>query len=72
MKNTKIDYRNKKNEYDKFFTIYGRKVVLEALKNDRIDIIKIHLSESNKKAKILDDIVKLSKKKKSLLCYMIN
>tara|TARA_B100002019_G_scaffold125832_1_gene108384 strand:+ start:427 stop:1218 length:792 start_codon:yes stop_codon:yes gene_type:complete len=64
MKNTTTDYRNKKNEYDKFFTIYGRKVVLEALKNDRIEIIKIHLSESNKKAKILDDIVKLSKQKK--------
>lgn len=54
---------NYKNKHHKLFTIYGRKVVYEALRNDQIDINKIHLSESNKKAKILDDILILSKQK---------
>lgn len=63
MTHKKTNYKNKKNEYQKLFTIYGRKVVYEALRNYQIDIKKIHLSQSNKKSKILDDILSLSKQK---------
>lgn len=50
-------YLNKKRLYSKMITIFGRKPVLEALQDSSISAYKLHLAESNKSAKIIDDIV---------------
>lgn len=54
--NNRSDYAEKKNYYNSMLTIYGRKPVLEALQDRSIPIHKIHLSDSNKPAKIISDI----------------
>jgi len=53
----------KKKFFDRVLTVYGRNTVLEALQDDSISIYKLHLSDSNKPAKILDQIIKLAKKR---------
>jgi 23S rRNA (guanosine2251-2'-O)-methyltransferase len=52
------EYLAKKRFFDSIITIYGRNAVLEALLDDALSIHKLHLSHSNKKAPIIDDIVK--------------
>jgi 23S rRNA (guanosine2251-2'-O)-methyltransferase len=59
MKDTQT-YLQKKAFFDKVLTIYGRNSVLEALKDKTIKIYKLHLSSSNKSAKIIDDIISLA------------
>ncbi len=57
------EYKKKKQFLTKILTIYGRKPVLEALLNADITAHRLHLSESNKAAKILDEITDLANKK---------
>lgn len=59
MKDSK-EYKEKKSFYDKVLTVYGRNAVLEALENGSLDIYKLHLSSSNKPAKVLEEIKKLA------------
>ncbi|MEP5765600.1 MAG: RNA methyltransferase [Halieaceae bacterium] len=42
--------------FDQVITVYGRKPVLEALQDDSLSCYRLHLSESNKPAKILDQM----------------
>ena len=56
-------YLQKKAFFDKVLTIYGRNAVFEALNDDSLKIYKLHLSSSNKPAKIIDDIVSLADKR---------
>jgi len=62
-------YLAKKKFFNKILTIYGRNAVLEALQDDTVSIYKLHLSDSNKPAKVLDEIAKLAKKRKIETAY---
>ena len=57
------EYKKKKQFLSKVLTIYGRKPVLEALLNQDVSPYRLHLSDSNKPAKILDDITELANKR---------
>jgi len=50
------DYLERKHFFDRMLTIYGRKPCLEALQDASLQIYRLHLADSNKPAKILDDI----------------
>ena len=52
-----------KIDLSKIITIYGRKPVLEALEDHSIEVLKLHLSESNAPSKILDSIVALAQQR---------
>lgn len=49
-------YLAKKALLDRMITLYGRNVVLEALRDESIDVYKLHMSRSNKPAKVIDEI----------------
>jgi len=57
------DYLAKKAFFDKILTIYGRNAVSEVLSDPRIEIHKLHLSESNKPAKVLTQMLTLAKER---------
>ena len=57
------DYLDKKAFFDRLITIYGRKPVLEALQDSSLNIYKLHLSDSNKKGGIVDEIKQLAEKR---------
>lgn len=67
--NDSQEYLKKKQFFDQLLTIFGRKPVLEALQEKGSKIHRLHLSESNKKAKILDDIIALAKEKGAEILY---
>ena len=50
------EYLAKKAFFDKVLTIYGRNAVIEALEDNAITIHKLHLSKSNKDAKVLEEM----------------
>lgn len=50
------EYTARKRFFAKMLTIYGRKPVLEALQDNRLQPFKLHLAESNKPAAIIQDI----------------
>lgn len=49
-------YRAKKQFFGSLLTVYGRKPVLEALRDPAVTLFRLHLAESNKPAGILDEI----------------
>ena len=53
----------------KNLVIFGRKAVLEALQNSQLVVSKIHLANSNKSAKILDEICTLAKQRNVAIDY---
>ena len=55
------EYRKRKQYFQQLLTIYGRNSVYEALLEDGIEAVCLHLSTSNKPAPILDDIVAKAK-----------
>ncbi len=55
------EYLVKKAFFDKILTIYGRNAVVEALTDISIEIHKLHLSSSNKPAKVLTQMLSLAK-----------
>ena len=57
------DYHNKKAFFDRLLTIYGRKPVLEALRDNNLNIYKVHLARSNKSGGIIDDIISLAEQR---------
>lgn len=63
------EYLQKKRFFDQLLTIFGRKPVLEALQEKGSKIHRLHLAESNKKAKILDDIIALAREKGAEVLY---
>ncbi|MCY4045533.1 MAG: 23S rRNA (guanosine(2251)-2'-O)-methyltransferase RlmB [Cellvibrionales bacterium] len=58
-----MTYEKKKAFFDKVLTIYGRKPVQEALNNDQIRCFKLHLADSNKPAKILNECIQIAEQK---------
>jgi len=57
------EYLEKKVFFDKVLTIYGRNSVMEALEDDAVTIHKLHLSKSNKDARVLEDMKDIAKKR---------
>ena len=69
MKEDSKEYLNKKAFFDKVLTIYGRNAVLEALEDKSLVIHKLHLSDSNKGASVLEKMVSLAKKRHVDIAY---
>ncbi len=63
------EYLKKKAFFDKVLTIYGRHAVMEALKNDSLELYRLHLSESNKSSRELDRMVDLAQKRSLEIAY---
>ncbi|MDD5359803.1 MAG: RNA methyltransferase [Sulfurovaceae bacterium] len=63
------DYIDKKAKLAKTLTIYGRNAVNEALIEPTIIPSKLHLSTSNKDAKVIDDMLSICKKRGVEIAY---
>jgi len=63
------EYLAKKAFFAKVLTIYGRNAVMEALEDKTMTIHKLHLSKSNKDAKILEDMKKVAKDRAIEIVY---
>jgi len=63
------EYLAKKAFFDKIITIYGRNAVMEALHDDTLTIHKLHLSDSNRKAPILEKMLTIAENKDIEVCY---
>ncbi|SFV58557.1 RNA methyltransferase, TrmA family [hydrothermal vent metagenome] len=66
------EYTNKKAFFDKIITIYGRNALLEALSDESLEIYKLHLSDSNKKAPIIDKLITMAEKRDIEIAYHNN
>ena len=53
-------YEKKKARFDNMMTLYGRKPVLEVLADDRIDVYRLHMANSNNDDGIIGDIGRLA------------
>jgi 23S rRNA (guanosine2251-2'-O)-methyltransferase len=62
-------YLKKKAFFDKVLTIYGRNAVIEALRDPDIFIHKLHLSKSNKDAKVLEEMKAIAKRRDIEIAY---
>lgn len=56
-------YQQKKRFFDKLLTVYGRKVVVEALQDNSLHLHKLHLADSNQRDGIIRDIETLARKR---------
>ena len=56
-------YLDKRAFYDTLLTLYGRNAVLEALEDHSLQIHKLHLSDSNKPAKVLSQMCALAEER---------
>ncbi len=57
------NYVQKKKFFDRLITVYGRNVVRELLDEEGIDVIKVHLADSNKKDGVISEIEAVCKGK---------
>ncbi len=67
--NDSQEYLNKKNFFDKMLTLYGRNAVLEALSDETITIYKLHLSQSNQEAGVIEQIKTLATNRRVEIAY---
>lgn len=63
------EYKNKKAFFNSLLTVYGRKPVLEALQANAIQPIRLHLSQRNRSASIIDQIIELAAGMGTEVCY---
>ena len=49
-------YRARRAELDRLLTVFGRKPVLEALRDATVDVVRLHVADSNRDAGILREI----------------
>ena len=56
-------YAQKKRFFDRLLTVYGRKVVLEALQDNTLTLHRLHLADSNQRDGIIRDIETLAQKR---------
>jgi len=56
-------YNEKKKNFDRQITVYGRNVVLEILEEKDINVTKVHLADSNKKDGVVSKIETLCERK---------
>lgn len=57
------EYLEKKSFFKQLLTIYGRKPVIEALKQTNIPCFRLHLADSNKSSPIIKELEQLAKKR---------
>ena len=62
-------YNDKKKNFDRLITVYGRNVVLEILEEKDITITKVHLADSNKQDGAIAKIEALCKQKNIEILY---
>jgi 23S rRNA (guanosine2251-2'-O)-methyltransferase len=55
--------------FEKVITVYGRKPVLESLSDPHLTCYRLHLSESNKPAKILTEMQDIARQKDIEVCF---
>lgn len=53
-------YKQKKAFFDSLITLYGRNVAVEVLRDDEIDIYRLHLSKSNRSDETMEEILSLA------------
>ena len=63
------DYQRKKQFYDNLLTVYGRKPVLEVLRDASIPVYKLHLAENNRDSGIVGDILRQAEKRDIPVAY---
>lgn len=63
------EYLQKKANFDKLITLYGRNVVIEILQDESIGIHKIHMADSNKTDGAIQTILSLAKKRDIEITY---
>jgi 23S rRNA (guanosine2251-2'-O)-methyltransferase len=68
-KKDSLEYLAKKAFFDKVITIYGRNAVMEALEDTTITIHKLHLSDSNRAVKQLEQMVALANEREIEVAY---
>jgi len=62
-------YNEKKKNFDRLITVYGRNVVLEILEEKDVKVTKVHLADSNKKDGAISKIESLCEKKDIEILY---
>lgn len=62
-------YKTKKEFLKNVMTIYGRKPVLEALKDQNLNLYRLHLANSNKQKGIIEEIISCAKKRHLDIVY---
>jgi 23S rRNA (guanosine2251-2'-O)-methyltransferase len=58
--NDSPEYLEKKRFFDSLITLYGRNVAVEVLRDDAVQIHKLHLSKSNRSDETIDEILALA------------
>ncbi len=56
-------YNEKKKNFDRLITVYGRNVVLEILEEKDVRIAKVHMADSNKRDGVISKILSLCERK---------
>jgi 23S rRNA (guanosine2251-2'-O)-methyltransferase len=64
-----MNYQEKQRTVSKLLTIYGRNAVEEALQDTSLNIYKLHLADSNKKAAVIDNCIRLAEKRNITVEY---
>lgn len=62
-------YLERKAYFDTLLTVYGRQTCLEVLRDKRLSIHKLHLADSNKSAKIIDDLLLAANEREIEIVY---
>jgi len=62
-------YNEKKKNFERQITVYGRNVVLEILEEKDINVTKVHLADSNKKDGVVAKIETICEKKNIEVLY---
>ncbi len=62
-------YNEKKKNFERLITVYGRNVVLEILDEDDINVTKVHLADSNKKDGVISKIESICERKNIEVLY---
>ncbi|MEX2488575.1 MAG: RNA methyltransferase [Pseudomonadales bacterium] len=57
------NYRAKKESFDNMLTLYGRKPVLEALRNQQIQIYRLHVAKESTASPSMKDILNLAEER---------
>ena len=63
------DYQRKKAFFDSLLTIYGRKPVLEALRDPALSVYRLHLADSNKPGGIIAEMIAEAEKRDVEICW---
>ena len=61
-------YRDKQAFFERVVTVYGRKPVLEALQDKSLECYRLHLSDSNKPAPVLQQMQALAQQRGLEIC----